>query len=213
MLHELGHAIRAHAGVEVVPTDFTWDQSSASMCPSPAGVVSNHFQTSDEATGGSINEGFADYYAAVILNKTSEADAFLYGPYDWDHDGQDEVSNYFSIERKPTPWTNNVGNRDYWADQCDQPIENLSSEYDWSRAFWDLDTDEGLTFQIILDLFVAAVDEPAVEWKKKVGPCSGNCPWQHMWAVAQLANDSAYGLPAGYIQDAWNNQMDNGIGR
>ncbi len=213
--HELGHAIRAHAGSKQVPFNYDFDQSSSPPSECPAGAADQHFQTSDEATSAAINEGFADYYAAVILNKTNEADAFLFGTYDWDHDDSTvfEPSEYFSLERAPTPFSPSTMNRDYWDHECSQAETNLSSEYDWARGFWDLDTDEGLTFQIILDVFVSAVDEPTTDWEEDVGSCGLDCPWVRMWAWAYGTDDSQYGLSTDFIGAAWDNQCDNGICR
>jgi len=217
MFHELGHAIRYHAGSGVeVPANYTawhqWDPADSECPAGPAG--SGHWQTSDEATPTAINEGWADYYAAVILNKTNESDAFLLGKYDWDHNDVLDSSNYFSIEREPRPLLPWGWSRDYWAYLCQQGDVNLSSEYDWSRGFWDLDTDRGLTLEIILQVFVHAVDLPATNWDLQVGDCNvGTCAWELMKDNAYLLNDSYYGLGPDDIGDAWAAECGNGICR
>lgn len=217
MFHELGHAIRYHAGSGTeVPVNYgDWEQWDPAVSECHGGPIgSKHWQTSDEATPGAINEGWADYYAAVVLNKTNEADAFLFGDFDWDHNDVLDGSNYFSIEREPRPLMPFGSMRDYWSYYCPQTEINLSTEYDWSRGFWDLDTDRGLTFEIILQVFVHAVDLPATAWDRKVGTCNtGTCAWELMRDNAYLLNDSYYGLGPDEIGDAWASECGNGICR
>jgi len=162
-LHEFGHAVfvnRMIAESVSWPTfHYGWDNSDGNgdtECPVDLAATDAHYRASDEATVDAILEGFADYYALSILNRRTETDAFLFwAEADWDHDGSDDLG-WISWHRRPLSHMPSAMDKDYWAAECLQDVENVSSEYDWARGLWELTTVHGLTTAQILDVFIEA---------------------------------------------------------
>jgi hypothetical protein len=226
ILHELGHAVTASQ--MATPSQpwqgngYEWTndaeqhltppyQPADSMCPivNPA----SHNLDSDEVTTDAVIEGYATYYYAVVTNRTNETDCFLlHSSKDWDHDDTTaETFGWYSCEQRPTPDLPSTMNRDYWAHECSQSVDNVSSEYDWVRGLWDLDTDEGLTFGQLLQVWVEADPSSWFTSDAANGACDVSqptgvkevCPWRRLDEAA-----NTLGLGA-----EWANQHDNGINR
>ncbi len=148
-----------------------WDPSIA--------LLDRHFTTSDEATSAAIVEALAHYYLAQTVNRLDEGDCYIQGNQDWDHDFDlDEnappagASQWYSCDGLPRPYSlldldpgELITDHDYWSDVCEQDMPypesltdeySIAAEYDWLRGFWDLDTDEGLTFLDIGAVFAVA---------------------------------------------------------
>jgi hypothetical protein len=92
---------------------------------------------SKEYSSGAFNEGFADFYAAAVLNNDAETGGKL--------KVFDDVIN---LESPST----------HMKTQCSSPFWGFGNEGDWMRFFWDFRTDSGAkpTFLQILDLIAAA---------------------------------------------------------
>lgn len=227
IVHELGHAVAAsrmsNASEPWASNHYAWTNDIELLYQTPPQIPDSdcpisdpgpHNLDSDETTGDAIIEAFATYYYAAVTNKTNETDCFVYTrrARDWDHLGATpKESGWYSCEQRPLPVLPSTMNRDYWAHECDNAVDNVSSEYDWVRAFWDLDTDEGLTFGDILDVFVEADPHNWLVTDQAAGLCDvafpngmrDFCPWYRM-------DQAAVGLGIG---SEWSNQHDNGIAR
>jgi len=150
--------------------------------PDPNGVPTDgsgmHPTVSDEATAAAILEGFATYYAAQTINRIDESDCFVgHAKYDWNHDGfnNNDGENYrwYSCEGAPvyidpsstSSYPGPLQDNYYWGEFCGYPGGSrtngndeygLASEYDWTRFFWDMDTDYGHTFEDLLTVLAYA---------------------------------------------------------
>ena len=231
MLHELGHAVTAArmpnpsnpwensydwSNLESTPPDSVCFIHDPSWIGPPFFIpeTPRHFRESDDATSAAIIEGYAWYYAAVILNDTTEGDCFVsVSDRDWDHSGAidsfEADTDWMSCEGSPVSGMPASMGRDYWEDQCEQAgVYSVASEYDWMRGLWDLDTDEGLTFTDLVDVFAGANPDTWIE-DAVVSPIPwgglglGDYPWFRMYTSA---DDLGVGVE-------WDNQCDNGICR
>lgn len=231
-LHELGHGVaKNQMPNQSDPWDITYswnndrqDPLVDSACPVNGDV--SHRNDSDEATSAAITEAYANYYAAVILNRTDEADCFLYmGTLDWDNDEVDEPDGWVSCEQRPVmrdafdvlmPTTMN---KDWWAHECDQGVNSVASEYDWLRGLWDLDTDHGYTFASLVQVLAEAHpdtwirDPDPLVFLLPLLPPTPRCPEGFANAdlacpYFRMARDSNNSIRAN-----WLNACDNGICR
>jgi hypothetical protein len=232
MLHELGHAVvAAQMPNQSEPWVMTYDWSNLeSTPPDSACMVAGvdgwmpplpylpespaHHRESDEATSAAIVEGYAWYYAAIILNDTTEGDCFVsVSNRDWDHNGAidiyEDTTDWMSCEGIPVANMPASMGRDYWEDQCEQAdVYSVASEYDWMRGLWDLDTDEGLTFTDLVDVFAFAnpdtwIEDAVVSPIPWGGLSLGDYPWFRMYVSADNIG----------VGVEWDNQCDNGICR
>ncbi|MEZ4239375.1 MAG: hypothetical protein R3F59_25110 [Myxococcota bacterium] len=167
--HELGHALQYWAnGAHQPITDVSLNDAS---CPS-AGTT--HRVVSKEYQSGAINEGMAQWVAAVAFNNTTEADC--------KHVIHDNITWHVNSGLSPYPYSCEgyvVGGPDQDAGVEDSfgvsgadymhephgtppndvactdttPNVNTAVELDWERFLWDLVTKEGVTFGKIVEAY------------------------------------------------------------
>lgn len=224
MLHETGHALTATLSNHWAdPGGWGNGAGQDTECVAwqttlqggPDGLT-GHFTDSDEATSLAIQEGIATYYAAQTVNRVDEGDCYVaHRTYDWDHDlvldAQYEDQQWYSCEDRPLPGLS-LNDEDYWGDVCGYPsiappyIHSISSEYDWTRAFWDLDTDWGFTFTDMVQVFVFA---SPTTWTTAaicadIGAGCDDRPYIRMQEGADVWNSVAPGLEAAWFQECVN---------
>ncbi len=149
MAHELGHQV----GRKRDEDSGAYKTYSADADPCfDDGGSDHHLNSKEDQTAGAV-EGFAQYYAAVIWNNTSENDCQFYYwhvPFDFDRDGTYDSSVMYDCETALT-----VGHN-YLESRCTPDIEDRSVEYDWLAFWWDMNTNGGLSTTGILDIWDAA---------------------------------------------------------
>ncbi len=212
-LHELGHAIAWTRMPFVIVgrwayNDYEWSNYDGGDTECPAWddspVDQTHYFDSDEASADAIGEGFASYYALSVLNRRDEGDAFFFFAYtDWDHDQLSEWG-WYSAEQRPLTTHPTTMNADYWEHECQQPVQNIASEYDWMRGLWDLDTDHGVSTAEILSVFA---DVGPSDWTVTpdvdCGAAGIECP-----AIEILDAAGAY-----WFGSSWSFECEDGICR
>ena len=223
ILHEMGHALPATL-TNHWQQSYAWtnEASSDTLCVAyqttlgSYGGNSNtiHYTDSDEATSASILEGFATYYAAQTVNRLDQGDCYVaHTKYDWDKDGflsAGEDQAWYSCEGTPAPGLSFVvDDEDYWDDVCGYPplappyLHSISSQLDWTRAFWDLDTNYTFTFDDMMQVLVHA--EPTT-WSH-LATCpdlAGGCddrPYIRMQEGAAWWDVGAPGLEAAWLDE------------
>jgi hypothetical protein len=202
--HELGHALAYVADGYNSPSKSY--SAANSTCPGTGG--SHHF-TEKEFQSAAAVEGFAHYYAAVSWNKTNESDCY-YVPnkiVDWDADGSTtgswDTSGVFTCEGGgPVSPSTTIDARDFYTDYCmaGGSNNNRGTEYDWLRFFWDLDTDESMSFTDILTVWD---DSNPRLWTASGGGTGSGYPAYELYLAAYYA---------GFGTD-WTDQWDNGAYR
>lgn len=156
MVHELGHLLAyKFDGHNSSNKDYG---AAAPTCTEFGGGTSGHAMSTKEHTSAAAVEGFGHYYAAVAFNNTSESDcAFMYNKTQ-DFDRTDAAASDFSppdsISCEGSPVWNLalVDARDYVGDMCTGTLTHRGNELDFLRFFWDLETDEGLSFSQVAEL-------------------------------------------------------------
>ena len=156
------------------------------------------------AVADAIGEGFASYYALSVLNRRDEGDAFFFFAYtDWDHDQLSEWG-WYSAEQRPLTTHPTTMNADYWEHECQQPVQNIASEYDWMRGLWDLYTYHGVSTAEILSVFA---DVGPSDWTVTpdvdCGAAGIECP-----AIEILDAAGAY-----WFGSSWSFECEDGICR
>ncbi|MEQ1564220.1 MAG: hypothetical protein ABMA64_01190 [Myxococcota bacterium] len=171
--HELGHYL-AHRKLGMGGQS---DLGAAyGDCHGLNNPVPSHELQQKEYQSGAFWEGFAQFYASLVFNKTTEADCFMQyyksEDFDLDQDADPKTVNCAGV-----PWedafgnlmdggdtTNDpaVGEDDYFFDMthelpapagCDPGgvVVNRATEYDYARVLWAL-VQQGMTFTQILDV-------------------------------------------------------------
>ncbi len=132
--------------------------------------------------------------------------------YDWNHDNDNdddgEQYRWYSCEEAPVylsaanggPLNDNY----YWGEFCGYPGGSktngdnefgIASEYDWTRFFWDMDTDYGHTFEDLLTVLTYADPYTWIieaEYNTTdTGYDPAERPWQRMADGAQSRLSSA----------------------
>jgi len=136
--HEMGHAVLDAA----LGANATGDTSAAfntGACPGGNG----HSRDSVEFQSAALSEGFANFYAAISFNDTSDADCMYWSStrVDWTQ-GQ-------SFETHEIPCVGASSNglpADSYLAFCNgasAPWPNRANEWDWTRAFWELNQEMG----------------------------------------------------------------------
>ncbi len=230
IVHEFGHMLAARANdsgtcatASCAPNkDYTADYNN---CYTPSTDLTTHSSNQMEYASAAAWEGIAHYYSVVAFNNTSETDCgwVYYKPTDWNLDGDytdTEEGDEEGLSRESYPATPqgtgtcDPAGPDYtgrccWADDvgtdCDAGAngncDNRSTEYDWLRFFWDLDTDTSLDTTTIFELFDQSDPDT---WNADDSGAAGNDP-------APRLRNAADGL--GYL-GAWDRcDDDNGVHR
>ncbi|MBZ0272830.1 hypothetical protein K8I61_12400 [bacterium] len=144
--HELGHYIgilRDDGGLvhtdELLLTNHDCDEWTDT----------SHDFISLEWQNVAAKEGFAHYYAATVWNDIEESDCeyFYYKTIWFNKAGQ--------LVHVPQNYSCESGNN-YLSANCDPYDDNQSLEYDWLRFWWDLMTDDGVTFNTIMDVWTGS---------------------------------------------------------
>lgn len=194
MVHELGHLLAfKFDGHNSANKNYN---AAAPTCQKFGGGTSGHAMSTKEHTSAAAVEGFAHYYAAVAFNNTSESGcAFMYNKTQ-DFDRTDVAASDFSppdsisCEGSPVWDLSSVDARDYLGDMCTGTIARRGNELDFLRFFWDLDTDEGLSFSEVAELYDRANPR---SWNAVGALGSAGNPWQRI--VAAAADPSLGVLP------------------
>lgn len=139
-----------------------------------------------EHSSAAATEGWANFYAALAFNRTDESDcAFMYNKnQDFDRDGvNDSIGGTDSISCEASPIWDPVAvpSDDYLGNLCDTPYAHRSVELDWMRFFWDLTTDQDVSFSDLGDLWDIA--NPRTWNAVGVNGSSSN-PWPRIEAAA-----------------------------
>lgn len=203
MAHELGHAILIQGlGHPISPSLNAWPDD----CYGVQNVGWTH--ESKEFSSGGINEGFADYYAAVAFNDTSESDCVFASQtfHDWDQDGVVDLidEQWFPIDCEGGP--PGYAGPDYYSQQClgGSEDDNRSAPFDWVRMFWDLDTDWEASYSIGVGDVLAIIDEanryPTGAWN--AWDASGDHVTTDSPAQRMAYGASAVGLGSPYATEA-----------
>lgn len=133
-----------------------------------SGSTSNHSANQQEYASSAVWEGIAHYYAAVAFNDSTESDCgfVYYKNTDWNLDGdvadsQETADFAVSCESYPTI----AASADYLGSYCEDGVgdpcgsgangncDNRSTEYDWLRFFWDIDSDMGVSTTNIYNIW------------------------------------------------------------
>ncbi len=163
IVHEFGHLVAAQANDGGPPDNddggVSYYDADEEECFSLGIDEESHSMNSKEYQGAASWEGIAHYYAAVAFNDTTESDCVFvcYKDTDWDLDelyesSQEEAEFAVSCEDGPTVAPDDA----YMNSYCSGTFANRSTEYDWLRFFWDLDTDQALTYSTVLSIWDAA---------------------------------------------------------
>jgi len=156
-VHELGHLLAyKFDGHNSSNKNYN---SAAPTCQKFNGGTDGHAMSTKEHASAAAVEGFGHYYAAVAFNNTSQSDcAFMYNKTQ-DFDRTDAATSDFSppdsisCEGSPVWDLSIVDARDYVDDMCTGTLNHRGNELDFLRFFWDLDTDEGLSFGEVAELY------------------------------------------------------------
>ncbi|MEQ1504472.1 MAG: hypothetical protein ABMB14_19695 [Myxococcota bacterium] len=205
--HEMGHAVGFVEDDEKSPNhDYDSERNSPTKCAQ--GPRDGHWMTSKEYSSAAAVEGWAHYYAALTFNRTDQSDCtFVFNKSaDWDGDGaiDAKAKEPFDCDGAPmwafTPAS--VSDDNYYADVCvSPPVDDRGTEYDWLRFFWDLSTDEGLTFGDVASVWDAANPK---NWDKNGGGLfASDDPWDRVSTNAPAA------LAASVIAQGSMNGVDN----
>ncbi len=169
--HEMGHGVLALTDEGRWPAgDKSLDPGNCFSNPSPLGKTWD--QNSKEDSRVAALEGFGDFYAAVIFNRSQPGDeCFLdtRGKQDWNLDGlnldnHDKIScilGPYDVNTVPNPPLSVpnppiVDDRAYMEDHCNLPWDNRGVAWDWTRFLWDLKTTTAyprMTMAEILEVF------------------------------------------------------------
>lgn len=171
----------------------------------------SHYMVSKEFQSAAINEGMADWLAAITFNQTDENDCRLkpYGNFLW-LDGTPPDDGQFSCQG----WNdnNNTGDNggaewtgygidafDYLGDYCNiGTTTDRGTELDWLRFFFDLDrTSSGGESMNVADILDLYADADPYDWDTSTS--------------ARPALFNAF--DAADEEGHWNNQDHNGIFR
>lgn len=153
--HELGHCLLYKANENHSSGgSYALNQQPCDGVADPTG----HEMNSKEWQNSAMNEGFAHYYAAVAFNNSTESDCKFrnYKNVDWDRDDAGDATYNTDCESGMSSFS--VDGADYTGDYCvgSGSTTNVSTEYDYLRFFWDLDTDEALNTTDIVQILDAA---------------------------------------------------------
>lgn len=161
IIHELGHAVMWRAigspssgslpGVKYgAPVGSCDSLSDDPVEPQVHDMLQLEYQYA------AVWEGFAHYYAASVFNNPAETDCgyYYYKDLDWDQDdAADDPWGTAYVNCESYSYSSYDSGADYCADQCGCASgtgSGVAVELDWLRHFWDLDTDDGRTFQDVL---------------------------------------------------------------
>ena len=200
MVHELGHLLARKLDAN------TSSSKNYNASTTTCGPAAGHQMTTKEHSSAAAVEGFAHYYAAVAFNNTSQSDcAFMYNKaQDFDKTagmGFDFFApGSISCEGSPVWNLAVVDARDYLGDMCSGTLSHRANELDFLRFFWDLDTDEGLSFGEIANLLDRANPR---NWNAVGSNGSPNNPWDRIVSAAAITGNLVAVL----------NQASNGVDR
>jgi len=182
--------------------DYGIDGSS---CSSPA--TNSHEIPSKEYASAAAVEGWANYYHAVAFNNTSHSDcAVMWSTQDWDEDGLADLAQTFaSMNCDGQPyWGNEPTSADHSVDRlgdfCATDRENRGTEWAWMQFFWDLDTEQALSFSQVAAVFDRA--DPR-NWRKDDSGLN-----KRPWARVEDAADDL-----GILAEVTSEGSSNGVDR
>lgn len=197
IVHELGHALVDAATGQL---GYAYD-GSAAMGPCIPGETATHRVNTKEYNGTAAIEGIASFYAQLAFNDHgANADCVYQTPYtvDWNHDG-DTIDGADAAVFTCEGGVAGIAAEDYVGTECGGGL-NRSTQYDWMRGLWDLHTDDGVSFNDILDVWVLA--QPSA-WNASG---SGVGPTYPAYEMATAA--AAVLSPNPYPANAADNGMD-----
>lgn len=207
--HEIGHAIAFNVDEGAEP-NFSYD-AAENYCDGDGAAEDSHGQVSKEYQSAAAVEGWGDFYSAITWNTTADSDCFYGRHYssDFDLDFEDDNSGTVDCEGRPvaTGIESYVSGRDWLADLvaaadpmgCTTPMPNRGVQYDWLRFFWDMTTDEGVSYADLVDLW-DAMDARSFDDNGSTSTVTDD-PTERLLQAAALL-----GLTPEYA-----NQMDNGV--
>jgi hypothetical protein len=203
MLHELGHKMMfLRTGLE--PDQVPRDKNAPGYGRCPGGEdEEGHRRDSVEWNSLALIEGFAHFYASVVLNQGPNAECRSFSHYavDWNHDGTKDGKPY-RCDAAPVPGLK-LADRDYLGTECGpSPRPGTANEYDYQRFFWYLYHDDKVPLDTIMDV-IAGANKPT--------------PWNKTWIQGSPANPAARlqaAADAKGIGEVWKREAtSNGVNR
>ena len=170
VVHEIGHVVQWYANGKRTADFFYQTTPQAEIC---LDETLGHGFITEEWASTAFLEGFAQYYAAVVFNRTNTADtcALVNVPFDFSWSDSIEALDGQNVEASLLPFNcagepywglveTTVAGEDYVHDVCEPPAPEVlymdrNTEYDWMRFLWALDTDpdDPLKFNQIVSLW------------------------------------------------------------
>lgn len=200
LLHELGHRVML-LGSGLQSSEFRRATNAPGFGRCPGG--DGHRRNGAEWQSIAIAEGFAHFYASLVLNDPGQGDCEAYSHYevDWDLDGKTDGKHY-SCDGPPVRGRG-LAAGDYIGTACGgNPPPGTASEYDYQRFFWDLVDKEKMSLRDIVDI-IGDANRPT-PWNATYEPLSPDNPRNRLAAAARAKG----------FGDAWERQAsENGVGR
>ncbi len=224
-LHEFGHYI-SHRAVGSGSSNNPYSPHTDNC--EKAGT--SHSPRNKEWQAEAFHEGFANFYAMVAVNASSDDDCswVYYSTQDYDYDGDDErkamncrdnpmkLPSGAWIDPGDTYHDPAIDDRDYLGDiqvelGCSsESMINHATEIDYTRFFWQLYTDPAvdLTLGDILEIMDGA--DPDTWDGSTTTPATGEYPAYRLLESAD-AFDMAHGTNIGWTFLTW--QVVHGVAR
>lgn len=200
LLHEFGHRLMfLAADLSFGGIPHSGKAENLGRCTGGDG----HHRNSVEWQPVALIEGFAHFYATVVLNtpKQGGCGAYSHYPMDWDLDGRFD-GHIYDCDGPPI-LGRGLASGDFLGTTCGgTPAPGTANEYDYQRFFWDLADKEGLTLRNVVDI-ISAANRPT-PWLATYRAGSTDNPRDRLAAAARS-------LGFGAAWDRWDDV--NGVAR
>ncbi len=148
--HELGHAVSAMLSPRKRPPPDRDTSLTDGFFSTACATGSGHTFVSEEWQSGAIYEGFAQYYAATVWNNGGQFDCDFYYYRTLDLSPRDGVNDSPATPGVTGAIYSCESGRDMiqtcYDEDGSQQLLATGTELDWLRFFWDLQTNGGVSF-------------------------------------------------------------------